>query len=210
MATKLTYQQLLTCGCTCIAQKVLSGMKPYEVASTSKIPVPHKPILYRWWFPEDSKVLDVLREYNQTESVNLLDQVETRVIDNKRDGKIDNKIDNKIESKTYYALYFGKSSNGYRRYCQHTTGNIHLSTLRQTLYGLCVGQQYDIAKEQDVSNILKDCYFEWLNLDKEGELVECIESICIALGHYPLNLDGNPAISDQWRRYVTEKRKIAQ
>lgn len=194
MATKQTYQQLLTCGCACIVQKVLSGMKPYEVASTSKIPVPHKPILYRWWFPEDSIVLDVLRKYNQAESVNLLDQVETRV----------------INGKTYYALYFGKSSNGYRRYCQHTTGNIHLSTLRQTLYGLCVGQQYDIAKEQEVSEILKNCYFEWLPFDKEGELVECIESICIALGHYPLNLDGNPAISDQWRKYVMEKRKIAQ
>lgn len=194
MATKQTYQQLLTCGCTCIAQKVLSGMKPYEVASTSKIPVPHKPILYRWWFPEDSIVLDVLRKYNQAESVNLLDQVETRVID----------------GKTYYALYFGKSSNGYRRYCQHTMGNIHISTLRRTLYGLCVGQRYNKAKEQVVSDILKECYFEWLPFDKEGELVECIESICIALGHYPLNLDGNPAISDQWRRYVTEKRKIAQ
>ena len=194
MATKQTYQQLLTCGCTSIAQKVLSGMTLYKVASTPKIPVPHKPILYRWWFPEDSIVLDVLRKYNQAESVNLLDQVETRVID----------------GKTYYALYFGKSSNGYRRYCQHTTGNIHLSTLRQTLYGLCVGQQYDIAKEQEVSDILKDCYFEWLTFDKEGELVECIENICIALGHYPLNLDGNPAISDQWRKYVMEKRKIAQ
>lgn len=202
MATKQTYQQLLTCGCACIVQKVLSDMQLYKVASTSKIPVPHKPILYRWWFPEDSIVLDVLREYNQAESVNLLDQVETHVINNK--------IDNKIESKTYYALYFGKSSNGYRRYCQHTTGNISLSTLRQTLYGLCVGQQYDIDKEQVVSDILKECYFEWLPFDKEGELVECIESICIALGHYPLNLDGNPAISDQWRKYVMEKRKIAQ
>lgn len=199
MATKQTYQQLLTDGCTCIAQKVLSDMQLYKVASTSKIPVPHKPILYRWWFPEGSKdskskVLDVLREYNQAKSVNLLDQVETRVID----------------GKTYYALYFGKSSNGYRRYCQHTTGNIHLSTLRQTLYGLCVGQRYNKAKEQVVSEILKDCYFEWLTFDKEGELVECIENICIALGHYPLNLDGNPAISDQWRKYVMEKRKIAQ
>lgn len=194
MATKQTYQQLLTCGCTCIVQKVLSGMTLYKVASTPKIPVPNKPILYRWWFPDDSIVLDVLRKYNQAESVNLLDQVETRVID----------------GKTCYALYFGKSSNGYRRYCQHTTGNIHLSTLRQTLYGLCVGQQYDIAQEHMVSEILKDCYFEWLTFDKEGELVECIESICIALGHYPLNLDGNPAISDQWRKYIMEKRKIAQ
>ena len=194
MATEHTYQQLLTDGCTCIARKVLSDMQLYKVASTPKIPVPHKPILYHWWFPEGSKVLDVVREYNQAESVNLLDQVETRV----------------INGKTYYALYFGKSSNGYRRYCQHTTGNIRLSTLRQTLYGLCVGQQYDIAQEQMVSDILKDCYFEWLTFDKEGELVECIESICIALGHYPLNLDGNPAISDQWRKYVMEKRKIAQ
>lgn len=205
MATKLTYQQLLTDGCTCIVQKVLSDMQLYKVDSSTKIPIPHKPILYRWWFPEGSKdskdskdskskVLDVLREYNQAESVNLLDQVETRI----------------IEGRTYYALYFGKSSNGYRRYCQHTTGNIHLSTLRQTLYGLCVGQQYDIAQEHVVSKILKDCYFEWLTFDKEGELVECIESICIALGHYPLNVDGNPAISDQWRKHVMAKRKIAQ
>ena len=46
--------------------------------------------------------------------------------------------------------------------------------------------------------------------DEEGKLVECVESICIALGKYPLNVDGNPAISDNWRKYVMDKRKLKE
>lgn len=31
-----------------------------------------------------------------------------------------------------------------------------------------------------------------------------------ALGKYPLNVDGTPAISDQWRDYLLEKRKLKE
>ena len=115
----------------------------------------------------------------------------------------------------YYALYFGKSNNGYRRYIQHTTGNVHTSTIRHTLYGLCLTENGESLyskqlDKEEITRILRECYFEWLPFNEEGKLVECVESICIALGKYPLNVDGNPAISDSWREYVMEKRKLKE
>lgn len=191
---KPTYRELLKKHCAVIVRQVLDDMQMYKVGAEDRIPIPHKPILYRWWFPEDSIVLKVLRTYARKNSQldNLLSLVETR----------------KIEGKIYYALYFGKSNNGYRRYCQHATGNIHLSTLRHTLYGLCIGDNYDKAKEPQITNILRQCYCEWLDFSQEGNLVECVESICIALGDYPLNVEGNPAISDKWLNTLMSKRKI--
>ena len=112
----------------------------------------------------------------------------------------------------YYTLYFGKSNNGYRRYIQHSTGNVHISTLRRTLYGLCLTEngekQYIKEREEEITRMLQECYYEWIPFDEEGKLVECVESICIALGKYPLNVDGNPAISNNWRDYLLEKRKF--
>ena len=115
----------------------------------------------------------------------------------------------------YYALYFGKSNNGYRRYIQHSTGNVHTSTLRHTLYGLCLTNNEESLyskqlDKEEITRILRECYFEWLPFNEEGKLVECVEGICIALGKYPLNVDGNPAISDQWREYVMDKRKLKE
>lgn len=196
MLRKVCFQHMLSEQCACIVQKVSEGMLPNRchVGSTKPGVVPHEAILYRWWFPKDSVALKVIRDFTKKdkELEALLKQVETC----------------DINGKTYYALYFGKSNNGYRRYCQHTTGNVHLSTLRQTIYGLCIGNQYEPAKEKDISDILSQCYYEWMTLPGEEELVECIESICIALGKYPLNLDGNPAISDEWREELMMKRKL--
>ena len=53
--------------------------------------------------------------------------------------------------------------------------------------------------------MLKECYYEWYSFQNEGELVECIESICIALGKYPLNIDGNPAIGQKWQNYIMDE-----
>jgi hypothetical protein len=193
---KKPFGQLLTEQCSGIVQHVLGEMEPnrFHVGSTKPGVVPHEAILYRWWFPENSPVMDVLANFakQDKELAALLEQVETC----------------KINGKTYYALYFGKSNNGRHRYCQHTTGNVHLSTIRHTVYGLCIGTQYDKAKEDKVSEILRQCYYEWISFKGEDNLIECVESICIALGKYPLNVDGNPAISKKWRNYVMEKRKL--
>ena len=196
MNNKNTFRQLLSEQCSGIAQKVSEEMLPnrFYVGGAKKIPVPHEAILYRWWFPQNSPVMDVLADFTKQdkELAALLKQVETC----------------KIDGKTYYALYFGKSNNGYRRYCQHTTGNVHLSTIRHTVYGLCIGEKYDKANEDKVSEILRQCYYEWISFKGEDNLVECIEGICIALGKYPLNVDGNPAIGEKWREYVMDKRKL--
>ena len=196
-----SYQQLLAEQCTGIVQQVLEDMEKNRFhVGTKPIPVPKSPILYRWWFPEGTAVMDILTQYSYSdaEMATLLQQVETR----------------EIENKTYYALYCGKSNNGYHRYSQHSTGNVHISTLRRTLYGLCLTEngekQYIKEREEEITRMLQECYYEWISFDEEGKLVECVESICIALGKYPLNVDGNPAISNNWRDYLLEKRKLKE
>ena len=196
MKSDKTFRQLLDEGCTGIVQRVTDEMLPnrFHVGSAKPCLVSDKAILYRWWFPEKSPVLKAIRDFAKKDKklVALLKQVETC----------------KIEGKTYYALYFGKSNNGRHRYSQHTTGNVHISTIRHTVYGLCISDMYDKAREEEVSKILNDCYYEWISFADAPLLVECVEGICIALGAYPLNMDGNPAISDQWREYVMDIRKL--
>lgn len=196
MESKKTFQQLIEDQCVGIAKRVSDDMLPnmFHVGGGGKIPVPHETILYRWWFPKDSVVMAALgkQSLKHPELAALLDEVETRA----------------ISGKLYYALYFGKSNNGYHRYCQHATGNVHLSTLRHTIYGLCIGREYDKTKEPLITDILQQCYCEWIGFGDERKLVECIEGICIALGKYPLNVDGNPSISDSWCKELMDKRKL--
>jgi len=189
-----TFKDLLDKNCSDITNKVYEVMSAnrYKVGA-EKIPIPKTPILYRWWFPK-SFIENVLKPYTKdyTPLKTLLNEV------SKQD----------IDCTTYYALYFGKSVNGYQRFRQHATGNIHSSTLRRTLYGLLYSHSYDKTKENDITAMLKDCYYEWYPFDEEGELVECIEAICIALGKYPLNIDGNPSIDDKWCQLLMDKRNI--
>lgn len=188
-----------------IVQKILDNMQShlFYVGDTmpdengkvkiKENPIPAKPVLYRWWFPEDSKVCDAIRKHSE----GILEQAEKRTID----GKL------------YYALYFGKSNNGARRYNQHTNGTVGNSTIRHTVYGLLFpGQQYDPSKEPEISDILRQCYCEWVAIDgAEGaNWIGCLESMCIALGNYPLNVDGNPAISEDWRKVLLDGRKVSQ
>lgn len=202
MEKSKSYQQLLAEQCTSIVQQVLEEMEKNRFhVGTKPILVPKSPILYRWWFPEGSAVMDVLTQYSHSnaEMATLIQQFETC----------------EIENKTYYALYFGKSNNGYRRYIQHTTGNVHTSTIRHTLYGLCLTNNEESLyskqlDKEEITRMLQECYYEWIPFEEEGKLVECVESICIALGKYPLNVDGNPAISNQWRDYLLEKRKLKE
>jgi hypothetical protein len=193
------YQQLLTKQCSIIADSVSKDMKKniFHIGGVEMIPVPHNAILYRWWFLEESEPMKELKKYveNHPHDIimrNMLSNLEKREL-----GK-----------QTYYALYFGKSSNGYNRYRQHSTGNVNGSTLRRTINGLCIGGTYDKANEEQITELLKQCYYEWADFGNEENIVECIEGICIALGNYPLNIDGNAAISNEWREYVTKERKL--
>ena len=183
------YKELILQNCAGIVNKVLGGMEHYKVG-TGKIPVAKSAVLYRWWFPENSEVVKILSNWKGSD---LLDGVQKR----------------EFEDKNYYALYFGKSNNGYRRFCQHSTGNVHTSTLRRTIHSLLTDEEYNKpVHEAQIDEILKDCYFEWAVIDKEEEsLVECIEAICIVHGTYPLNIDGNPAIDEDWRKYMMEERE---
>ena len=190
-----TYKDLILQHCAGIVEQVLNNTERYRVGS-GKIPVPKEPILYRWWFHSESEVVKLLRAWKGKDSkkpINLLDGVLTKKFP---DGE------------TYYALYFGKSNKGYRRYIQHSTGNIHTSTLRRTIHSLLTDEEYNKpVHEQQIDEILKDCYFEWAVIDKEEEsLVECIEAICIVHGTYPLNIDGNPAINEIWREHMMNER----
>ena len=211
MTNNKSFQQLLSEQCEVIVKKVTDDMQSDEqysffINEIERIPVIRKPILYRWWFTEDSEPMIALKKYldehpTDVEMQQLFSQLEER----KFEGK----------EQKYYALYFGKSNNGYRRYIQHSTGNVHTSTLRHTLYGLCLTENGESLyskqlDKEEITRILRECYFEWLPFNEEGKLVECVEGICIALGKYPLNVDGNPAISDQWREYVMDKRKLKE
>ena len=190
-----TYKELILLHCSEIVNQVLKDMKNYRVG-TGRIPIPKEPVLYRWWFHSESEVVKLLRAWKSKDSkkpINLLDGVLTKKFP---DGE------------TYYALYFGKSNKGYRRYIQHSTGNVHTSTLRRTIHNLLTDEEYNKPiHEPQIDNILKDCYFEWAVIDKEEEnLVECIEAICIVHGTYPLNIDGNPAINSKWREHMMNER----
>ena len=126
MANKEThFADYLKKYCTPIVEEVLNGMREnrHRVGDMKPALVPKNPVLYRWWFPENSPAMAELQKFakKDKELANLLKQVETFKKDNT----------------TYYALYFGKSVKGYRRFVQHATGNTHISTLRHTLYGLC-------------------------------------------------------------------------
>ena len=192
-----TYKDLILQHCAEIVKQVLEGMDKNSFRVVTKpILVPKEPVLYRWWFYSESEVVKLLRAWKSKDSKEPINLLEGVLSEKFPDGK------------TYYALYFGKSNKGYRRYIQHSTGNIHTSTLRRTIHSLLTDEEYNKPiHEKQIDEILKDCYFEWAVIDKEEEsLVECIEAICIVHGTYPLNIDGNPAINEDWRKYMMEER----
>ena len=192
-----TYKDLILQHCAEIVKQVLEGMEKNRFrVGTKPILVPKEPVLYRWWFYSESEVVKLLRAWKSKDSKEPINLLEGVLSEKFPDGK------------TYYALYFGKSNKGYRRYIQHSTGNMHTYTLRRPIHSLLTDEEYNKPiHEKQIDEILKDCYFEWAVIDKEEEnLVECIEAICIVHGTYPLNIDGNPAIDEDWRKYMMNER----
>ena len=64
------YAPLLRTNCEGIVQKILDDMRKNrfsvgEAMKQQKNPLPPTAVLYRWWFPEDSKVWKVITDYHQ-------------------------------------------------------------------------------------------------------------------------------------------------
>lgn len=87
---------------------------------------------------------------------------------------------------------------------------MRVSTVQHSVFGLVYGE-YNIANKEEnerkIDEILQHCYCEWTDICDDANLVVCFESICIALGNYVLNIEGNPAISKKWREKLLEVRE---
>lgn len=186
--------------CAEIPKIVLEKMHQYKVISASNGRLTldadkedlDAPCLYSWWVLKNSRLYEKLE--NLEFAKNLLSKT----------------IPCTIEGKEYCALYFGKSKNGWNRIVnRHLGGDINKSTLRRTLFAISKNLLHEQSvNEKYINNLFVDTYFTCLLLHKEEtEYLVCIESLCIALGSYPLNIEGNPAITQDWRVPLEEARK---
>ena len=176
----------------CIANLYLQIMKNqmsdkiYSVKELMEgtVELPHRaPILYRWWFRYDSKILKIVCEYlNKTE----VQKIKTE----------------ELGGNTYYALYFGKGVNGRRRFKNHIGSRKRTSTLRRTIAALL-----ETTDEERITQELQQCYYEWWEYDCDKKALEGMELEWIKSGYYPLNLKDNNKISDEWKNYLQNKRK---
>lgn len=197
------YRILLEKHCSKIAEQIIDEMRKSKVITRNigdKIVLTlddanellkemSTPCLYRWWAHESSVRLILSNCNRKSEFRNLLGRCERD-----EDG--------------YYLLYFGKSNDGRNRIInQHLKGDVKKSTLRHTLYSLCrEGKNFE--SEKDVDKLFENSYFEWLPVEEKcKEYIVALESICIALGYYPLNIDGNPTVDEKWLAYLKEARK---
>lgn len=162
--------------------------------------LPHDdiPILYRWWFPYESEPMEAIEKY-------LKDKPDDAQMHYLYNYRLKTKT---IGNEKYCALYFGKSINGRKRFRYHINGPMDNSTLRRTLNALLFSEIDATQVETEISDLLSRCYYEWIELPNDKELVDILEMTAISLGAYPLNMDGNPAVSNQWREYVMNQRKL--
>ena len=173
---EISVEDIRNC-CNSITSKILSQMRGGIVRHLDKKSIAEGPVLYRWWFPEDfvDALIDKFKNFEKSD----LERKE-------------------INGDNYYALYFGKSKDGRKRFNQHTSNNIDKSTLRRTIHAII-----STPSEEKVTEILCKCYFEWVELDNES-LLECLETMCIVSGKYPLNIEGNP-YSQDWIEKARKK-----
>lgn len=143
----------------------------------------NKPIIYRWWFVENSSVVEKIR----------------RNLCNKEFQKISKE---KIDKGGYrYAMYVGKGANGKRRFKNHISPRIRTSTLRRTIAALL-----ETNNEDDITKVLKQCYYEWWELECNKTLAD-EERNKINEGYYPLNLKENNKVCTKWKKFLQEQRK---
>ena len=153
------------------------------------------PVLYRWWFPEDSAVMDIIEAYVDAHPRDY------KMLYMKNNLKI-RTFDVNGKTQDYYALYFGKSSDGHRRFYNHIRGPQSNSTLRRTIAALLGNDD-----EDTISAILMECCYEWVEFANDPELIDSIEMMAIAMGSYPLNIDGNQGVSSDWKQHLKNNRK---
>jgi len=152
--------------------------------------------LYRWWFPSNSPIVKYLEDYLKANP----EDADMHYVHYRLKKK-------EIANTTYYALYFGKSTDGRNRFGQHMRGPVKQSTLRETLRAILSIQGLPCT-ESDITNVLRQCYYEWMEfLPEDYELIDCFEMMAIAISYYPLNLDGNSSISETWKNDILNKRK---
>ena len=168
----------------------------YKDNKLTSSPLRDEYLLYRWWFPHNSLVMDYLRDYiaqNPDDIVmkSVFARLKTKVINNQ----------------TYYALYLGKSIHGRTRFRNHIVGPMKSSTLRRTIYALLIKNHPLPANEDFISKILNQCYYEWMELSDDHELLDAFEMMAIAIGCYPLNMEGNTSISEEWKKSIVDRRK---
>ena len=169
----------------------------YKDNKLTSSPLCDEYLLYRWWFPHNSLVMDYLRDYiaqNPEDIVmkSVFARIKTKVINNQ----------------TYYALYLGKSIHGRTRFRNHIVGPMKSSTLRRTIYALLTKNHPLQANEDCISEILNQCYYEWMEFcEDDRELIDCFEMMAIAIGYYPLNMEGNTSISEEWKKSIVDRRK---
>ena len=201
------YEQLLKHHGTPIMEEVLNRMNLSKVVmpernTSERIPLTldnlaeakaglQNPCLYRWCVPCESEITPKLLALK-------FDLPEKRT----------------IGGEECYVLYFGKSVKGERRILkQHLRGTARTSTIRHTLYGIVFpGEAYQEAKEKEIDCLLAGTFFQWLPFEgeKATEYVVAFESVCIALGNYLLNIEGNTAINDKWRKQLLDARKTSK
>jgi hypothetical protein len=44
-------------------------------------------------------------------------------------------------------------------------------------------------------------------LEDDRELIDSFEMMAIAIGYYPLNMEGNTSISEEWKKSIVDRRK---
>ena len=99
------------------------------------------------------------------------------------------------------------STNGRKRFGQHIRGPIKQSTLRETLRAV-LSLKGEICTEERISDELQKCYYEWMEFcEDDRELIDCFEMMAIAIGYYPLNMEGNTSISEEWKKSIVDRRK---
>lgn len=139
----------------------------------------NKPIIYRWWFVENSSVVEIIRR-------NLCDKEFQKILKKGKYG---------------YAMYVGKGANGKRRFKNHISPRIRTSTLRRTIAALL-----ETNNEDAITEVLKQCYYEWWELECNKTLAEK-ERKKINEGYYPLNLKENNKVCTKWKKFLQEQRK---
>ncbi len=168
-----------------------------ELLDKKKTMLKEVPIVYRWWFHEESEPMKALANY-----------IKAHPEDCQMKYLLSRLLQKRINEQQYYALYFGQSVTGKTRFARHINGPLKNSTLRKTIATVLKLLDENPDKGR-ISKVLKVCYFEWLELPwkEDAKLIDIIEMVAIGIGNYPLNIDGNNSVSKDWLEMITNERK---